>query len=62
MPEQASLCRSVVPLDSALEDHLLRDLALSTPGWARLAWPGVIFLTSFQYGIPTEHDRPTAVR
>ena len=35
MPEQASLFRSGVPLDSPLEGHLLWDLALITPGLAR---------------------------
>ena len=36
MPEQASLFRSDVPLASPLEGHLLWDLALITPGLARI--------------------------
>ena len=35
MPEQASLFRTGVPLDSPLEGHSLWDLALITPGSAR---------------------------
>ena len=35
MPEQAGLFGSGVPLDSPLEGHLLGDLALLTPGFAR---------------------------
>ena len=35
MPEQASLLRSGVPLDSPLEGHSLWDLALIVPGLAR---------------------------
>ena len=35
MPEQASLFRSGVPLDSPLKGHLLWDLALIAPGLAR---------------------------
>ena len=35
MPEQASLFKTGIPLDSPLEGHLLWDLASITPGLAR---------------------------
>ena len=44
MPEQASLFRSGVPLDSPLEGHSLWDLALITPGSElALSQPGVVY-------------------